>query len=102
MYYTEAQANRGESMHRTACTTCHTAAAYSGADFRQNWNTRTAYDFFELVRTTMPQDKPASLTRNQYADIIAYVFKLNGLPGGKELPADEAGLKAIKIALPAR
>jgi mono/diheme cytochrome c family protein len=96
--YTEVQAARGEATYRASCTSCHTASAHSGENFIRGWESRTAFDLFELIRTTMPIDNPGRLSREQYADIVAYLFKLNGLPAGdRQLPADDEGLKQIRI-----
>jgi hypothetical protein len=46
----------------------------------------------------MPKIDPGSLQPNEYAQVLAYMLKLNGLPAGqKELPADVAVLKSIRI-----
>jgi mono/diheme cytochrome c family protein len=96
--YTEAQAARGEATYRANCTSCHATSAYTGDAFVQAWDTRTAFDLFELIRTTMPIDNPGRLSREQYADIVAYMFKLNRLPAGdRPLPADDEGLKQVRI-----
>ena len=53
---------------------------------------------FELVRTTMPQDGPGSLSPASTADVLAFMLNRNKFPGGKtELPADLDGLKTIRI-----
>jgi len=55
-------------------------------------------ELFELVRATMPQDGPGSLSPAQYADVIAFMLNKNKFPGGKtELPVDPDGLKTIRI-----
>jgi cytochrome c5 len=96
--YTEAQAARGESAYRANCTSCHATSAHMGDAFMRAWDTRTAFDLFELIRTTMPVDNPGRLSREQYADIVAYLFKLNRLPSGERpLPADDEGLKQVRI-----
>ncbi len=96
--YTEAQAARGESTYRANCTSCHTTSGFVGDAFVQAWDGRTAFDLFELIRTTMPIDNPGRLSREQYADIVAYMFKLNRLPSGdRPLPADDEGLKQVRI-----
>lgn len=96
--YTEAQAARGEATYRANCTSCHATSAYTGDAFVHAWDTRTAFDLFELIRTTMPIDNPGRLSREQYADIVAYLFKLNRLPAGdRPLPADDDGLKQVRI-----
>lgn len=96
--YTEAQAMRGESTYRANCTSCHATSAHTGEAFIRPWDSRTAFDLFELIRTTMPIDNPGRLSREQYADIVAYMFRLNRLPpGDRPLPADDEGLKQIRI-----
>jgi mono/diheme cytochrome c family protein len=96
--YTEAQAAQGEATYRANCTSCHATSAHTGDAFVRAWDTRTAFDLFELIRTTMPIDNPGRLSREQYAAIVAYLFKLNRLPpGDRPLPADDEGLKQIRI-----
>ena len=96
--YTEAQATRGEATYRANCTSCHATSAHTGKAFMSAWESRTAFDLFELIRTTMPIDNPGRLSREQYADIVAYLFKLNRLPAGdRPLPVDDEGLKQIRI-----
>jgi mono/diheme cytochrome c family protein len=96
--YTAEQATRGENEHRMLCTSCHTTTNYSGATFKQLWTGRTVYDLFDLIKGTMPQDNPSGLSDQQYADIVAYILKLNGYPAGSEpLPADPEALRPIKI-----
>ena len=56
---------------------------------------------FDQIRTTMPEDNPGSLERQQYIDVVAYIFSLNAFPAGEnELPGDDDGLKKIKIDNP--
>src|ERR671914_125138 len=96
--YTEAQAARGESTYRANCTSCHATSAHTGDAFVRAWDSRSAFDLFELIRTTMPIDNPGRLSREQYVDIVAYLFKLNRLPpGNRELPADDERLKQTRI-----
>ena len=46
----------------------------------------------------MPQDSPGRLKPGEYADIVAYLLKLNGYPAGEaELPPDAAKLQALRI-----
>ena len=69
-----------------------------GGAFTSNWNDLTVGDLFERIRTTMPLDNPGRLSRQQNADVIAFVLKANNWPAGAaELPADSA-LKQIRIA----
>jgi hypothetical protein len=49
----------------------------------------------------MPEDNPGSLERQQYIDVLAYIFSLNAYPAGaNDLPGDDDGLKKIKIDNP--
>lgn len=99
--YTTAQAGRGEARFKEICAGCHVASQFTGATFLRSWSGRTVYDLFYLIRTTMPFDNPGHLSRESYADVLAYVLRLNGFPaGGAELPSDEAALKQVRIDPP--
>ena len=44
------------------------------------------------------QDRPGSLKRQQYVDVLAYIFELNGVPPGEEeMPTRKRALEAILI-----
>jgi sugar lactone lactonase YvrE len=104
--YTAAQADRGASAYNQRCAVCHggqlggtgEAPGLSGAEFLSNWSGLTVGDLFERIRTTMPFDAPASLSRDTYADIVAFIFKANGLPAGnKDLDRRTEVLNGINI-----
>ena len=96
--YSAVQADRGQLLYRRNCSSCHAATAYTGATFTQLWVGRTAYNLVSLIRQTMPNDDPGRLTTQQYVDIVAYLFRLNGYPAGaRALPTDDAALKRIAI-----
>ena len=49
----------------------------------------------------MPEDNPGSLERQEYVDLVAYIFSLNAYPAGAgDLPADDDGLKKVRIDAP--
>jgi mono/diheme cytochrome c family protein len=99
--YAKAQAESGKTTFLTICVSCHASSQFRGPGFFANWGNRTAYDLFELLRTTMPNDNPGALSRKEYAAVIAYMFDLNGFPPGKSaLPADDAALKKVRIVEP--
>lgn len=99
--YTAAQAQRGEASFKQICTECHTAGQFSGSGFITAWRGAPLYQLFDLIRTTMPNDFPGSLPAQTYADIVAYILKLNQYPAGqKELAPDPDSLKAIRIEPP--
>ena len=88
--YTQAQADRGAAGYGQNCARCHgaqltglgEAKPLTGAEFLSNWNGLTVGDLFERMRATMPLDKPRSLSREDYADVLAYLLKFNGFPAG--------------------
>ena len=99
--YSASQARRGRSTYEKRCVNCHSASAYTGSAFRLVWGNRPVYELWEQIRTTMPQDSPGSLSAGEYADIVAYLFRLNRLPAGpRELPADPDQLRALVIRVP--
>ena len=107
--YTEEQSKRGQAAYANNCTRCHSdsltggesATALVGDTFEASWNGLTAADLFERIRISMPQDKPGSLTRQQVADVLAYIFDVNKFPKGeKELDRNNQMLKAIKLVMP--
>lgn len=104
--YTADQAKRGADAYAKICASCHgdglegegQTPPLKGAEFTGNWNKQVVDDLFEIVKATMPADKPGSLSRAQNADILSYIFQANGFPAGKtELPPDADSLKKIRI-----
>lgn len=109
--YTDAQAERGATGFTGHCANCHganlsgtgEAPALVGPQFLSDFDGLSAGDLFDRIRTTMPQDNPASLTRDQYADILAFLLKANGMPSGpKELDRRSEYLKAIGLSAAAK
>lgn len=95
------QAERGEGSYRTSCQSCHAKSEYTGDKFKTAFVSKTAFDVFDQIRTTMPEDNPGSLERQNYIDLVAYIFSLNAYPAGEaELPADDDGLKKVRIDNP--
>lgn len=96
--YTEAQLARGKALHQANCISCHNSVAYRGAAFTQKWSGRSAFEFFQLISSTMPQNEPGVLAPEEYADLTAYVLWLNGFPAGAtELKANDAELRTVRI-----
>jgi mono/diheme cytochrome c family protein len=99
--FSEQQAQRGEGVYRTSCQSCHAKNEYTGDKFKVAWVSKTAYDIFDSIRTLMPDDNPGSLERQEYIDVVAYIFSLNAFPAGSsDLPGDDDGLKKVRIDNP--
>ncbi|MFQ5702884.1 MAG: c-type cytochrome [Gemmatimonadales bacterium] len=89
--YTLEQAERGEPLYSKECARCHgpdlmggeMAPALSGGEFVWNWNGLTVGALFERLRTSMPQDKPRSVSRQDKANILAFILFANEFPAGK-------------------
>ena len=105
--YTLDQAKRGALMSGL-CVSCHgdgfvggPAPELAGAAFAASWNGRTVSDLFDLIRLTMPDDDPGSLSREVYADLVAYILAVNKYPAGRaEIGIDAGPLKLIRIDAP--
>lgn len=103
--FTEAQAKRGDALYSQYCAKCHApdltgdvAPALTGADFTANWNDLSLGDLFERMRIGMPADKPGSVSRQDNADILAFMLFTAGFPAGANgLPAQAEMLKDIKF-----
>ena len=106
--YTEEQAARGEKVYAERCGKCHgdtlggqeAAPALTGSTFYSNWEGEALEALFDRIRSTMPQDKPGSLSRAQNADILAHMLRAGGFPAGP-MPLDgQAGaLSTVTIRM---
>jgi cytochrome c len=101
------QALKGHELYDEHCASCHGAALegqgslpLSGATFRTRWadNYHSVDDLFYIIRTLMPYGQPATLSKQEYIDIIAYILMVNGYPAGEQpLPPDPRILERITI-----
>jgi len=104
--YTEEQAQRGGPLYDQYCASCHgpdlaggeMAPGLTGGEFTSNWNDLSLGDLFERIRISMPQNAPGSLSRQQNADILAYVLSKMNMPvGAMELATQTEVLNEIKF-----
>ena len=94
--YTDAQADRGQPLQSGVCSRCHglrlngagevdiepPSPAIARTLFLQRWEGRSVEMLFKYTRAIMPLDNPGQLTDQQYADSIAYMFQVSGIPAG--------------------
>jgi len=88
--YSKAQAAKGEAIYNEKCQKCHGADA-SGADapsladsgFAGDWDGLTVLQLFDRTRSSMPQDAPQSLGREEASALIAYLLMKNNFPAGE-------------------
>lgn len=99
--YTEEQALRGEELFLTYCTACHGLDEMTSEKMRDNWAGRTVGDFYEYVRYAMPYDVPGRLSAEENADLVAFLFRENGLSAGRDpLPPDAGSLQELRLTHP--
>jgi mono/diheme cytochrome c family protein len=100
--YTEEQAARGDVLYADRCARCHgdtlagmeAAPALTGTAFYSNWEGEPLEALFERMRSSMPQDKPGSLSRAQNADLLAHMLRVGGYPAGTTALDGQAGALA--------
>lgn len=96
--YSAAQAGRGKDTYVMFCQSCHTLASHTGPAFMGSWKGRPLADLFQYIRYSMPKSEPGTLSDEEYAQVTAYLLRLNGMPDGSlDLPADSAALGTIRI-----
>jgi cytochrome c len=101
------QQTRGKALYLDKCSTCHQESLkgtsesppLTGDMFWMNWETYTANNLLEQIRTTMPEDDPGSLARQAYVDIVAYILRVNEVPLTGDLPTDADSLKKIIVKM---
>ena len=67
------------------------------ATFEVRWEDEkhSVDDLFYILRTLMPYENPATLSKQEYIDIDAYLLMMNGHPAGAQaLPLDPSVLEA--------
>jgi mono/diheme cytochrome c family protein len=88
--YTEEQAGRGATVYANSCAECHGenlagegfAPPLVAEPFIQRWQDGTLADLFTVLKGTMPQEKPGSLSDDDYAAIISFLLQKNHFPAG--------------------
>ena len=98
--YTTEQARRGQQIALSICFECHSVSEWRGPGFLRLWTGRRVGDLYERICRTMPQNDPGRLLPGECADVIAYMFGLQGVPTGdgqRELPSDIEVLDTVFI-----
>lgn len=115
--YSEAQAKRGRELYAAQCIECHghdlegkyESAPLVGDEFRNNWEGLDLDKLFERIFTTMTGDAagmistgaPKPLTREQTADLVAFLLYFNGMPAAKtDLSTKAEVLQTIRFESP--
>jgi mono/diheme cytochrome c family protein len=107
--YTGEQATRGQAVYNDRCASCHGATLggaqappLAGDELNRVWWGGPLSDLVNKIQNTMPANDPGKLSRQQSADIVAYMLQAGRFPAGQaELGADEGVLKQITFPAPA-
>ena len=98
--YTDAQSERGRMLYAASCKSCHQPS--TGAVFERNWKGKSLADLVGFMSAQMPKNDPGSLEPQEYADVAAYLLKVNAMPAGKrEIGTDLSVLGDVQIEMPA-
>ena len=108
--YTAEQAAQGKTTYEVSCAGCH-AKDLNGRDgggqgpelagnaFTKKWELQTLNQLYSEIKTRMPRNQPASLTSEEYLNLVAYILQANKFPAGETaLTADTALLTSTFIA----
>ena len=99
--YTAAQADRGQGLFRSRCASCHAPNRFTDDLFYTSFAGKPLWEMFDVISDSMPEDNPGSLKKEEYADVIAYLLKLNNFPAGQaDLPTDKEALSLIQMEKP--
>jgi len=99
--YTAEQADRGQALYRSKCASCHAPNRFTDDFFYQSFAGKPLWEMFDVISDSMPEDNPGSMKPAEYADVIAYLLRLNKFPAGSaELPTDKDALSAILMEKP--
>jgi cytochrome c5 len=98
--YWPAQAEQGERVFNQTCAMCHARSQFVGQSFVESWNDRRVFDFYALVRSTMPLTNPGGLKEDEYLAVVSYLLKANHADAGMDsLRSDTLVLRSRKIAV---
>jgi mono/diheme cytochrome c family protein len=108
--YTEAQAQSGERLYTQHCAGCHGAKlegsgkfpALAGKAFLERCqdNGHSVDDLLFIMRSFMPYNAPGKLNKQEYADIMAYMLKVNGIAAGTKVLSSDAQTKVALTTQP--
>jgi cytochrome c len=105
--YSDEQAMRGKDEYEYNCGNCHIhdlsgdsikdVPPLAGIDFMAKWSGKSVKELLDYIATNMPQDSRGTLGAKTYADVTAYVLKVNAFPAGPEALADSPRLAATIV-----
>jgi mono/diheme cytochrome c family protein len=99
--YTAEQADRGVALYKKKCASCHAPNRFTDDLFYTSFAGKPMWEMFDVISDSMPEDDPGGMKAEEYADVIAYLLKLNGFPAGQaDLPTSKEALSVIRFEKP--
>lgn len=101
--FTEAQVQRGSASFNASCVRCHALDAggvpfrMSGDPFWNNWADDPLDVMYSRIRSSMPNNAPGTLDDQTYADLVAFILSVNGVPVGGTGDLTPAAMPAIQM-----
>jgi S-disulfanyl-L-cysteine oxidoreductase SoxD len=88
--YSAAQAARGKTLYAAQCESCH-GSALEGASgpplagdlFLSTWSRNSLTSFVDKIQKTMPFGQGNTLSRQESADLTAYILEFGKFPAGR-------------------
>ena len=103
--FTDHEAVQGRIVFEQHCATCHgenlrgkIGPAVIGPHIGSTADHTTVSIMFNVIVAEMPADDPASLTHQEYTDVMAYVLQRNGYPAGGH-PLDFTAAETSNVPL---
>ncbi len=101
--YSSAQATSGQAIYKAQCAECHgnalegtVGSPLAGDGFLADWSARPLSALVDKIQKTMPFSAPGSLSRQQSADLTAYMLQFGKFPAGR-VELTEATLARIEF-----
>jgi len=101
-WYSTAQADSGADAYYHRCAACHgvhleghKGKALAGPQFFSRYGGKPMSKFWLEVSTKMPPSAPGSIPQPEALNILAYIFRQNGLPGGADLSVATQDLERV-------
>ena len=100
--YSGGQAARGQAIYQVQCAECHGKAMegtigppLAGESFLSEWSARPLATLVDKIQKTMPFNLPGSLSRQQSADLAAYMLQAGKFPAGQVELSDATAAQIV-------
>ena len=100
--YSARQVRRGAGIFKDACSQCHQLEQFTDSGLIEAWTGASGRRAVRLRPLQHAGGQPGRLRLSEYADVLVFIFSINGLPMGEtEMSSDAELLQQILIEGPA-